>query len=382
MAVEIIGNSENVRKYREYLHRQGVLTKRFIDSAQRRGQPIIEKPEGYRIINGGIKNVYNVKTVKGIPREVKSLDPMQKLYIKGIANANMVDRMDERLEPAGIDINNFMKNQVLLLDHLYIASATIGRVVNLDAQDSGIHFEAYIGDPAKAELTGQQKDARSLIAQKLLQTVSVGFIPHKVKAPEFDEQGRLMEPAVILQWELLELSVVAVPANAGSVFTVSNLSLEEPVQRSALFTSIPKEATIEKSKHSDDDDTTQDNETSYNATTLAKDEKLMEEKLVEMIEQMKRIGSMLGSMNDMMMEMKNQNDMMMEMMAKKMSEGEQQIEDAEPGKEEELKYDKEKEKEKEEMKALKTLITCQNEKIEQISAIMLNIISNNDHSNR
>jgi len=82
------------------------------------------------------------------------------------------------------------------------------------------------------------------------------------------------------------------------------------------------------------------------------------------------------------MEMKNQNDMMMEMMAKKMSEGEQQIEDAEPGKEEELKYDKEKEKEKEEMKALKTLITCQNEKIEQISAIMLNIISNNDHSNR
>ncbi len=215
MAVEIIGNPKDVDKYRKYLHDQGVLTKRFLQHVKNSGHPVSQKPEGFRVFNTPIKKVFS-ESKKGIFEED------QKLFIKGIANENIIDRMDERLEPVGVDIRNFLKNRVLLLDHLYITSAVIGRVYELKPEDNGVHFEAYIGDPKEAPLTQQQKDARSLVAQKLVQTVSVGFIPQKIKAPIFDDEGKLEEPAVILAWELLELSVVAVPANPGAVFDLKD----------------------------------------------------------------------------------------------------------------------------------------------------------------
>ena len=48
--------------------------------------------------------------------------------------------------------------------------------------------------------------------------VSIGFIPQKIQAPTFNDEGAMIDPAVILQWELLELSVVAVPANPDATF--------------------------------------------------------------------------------------------------------------------------------------------------------------------
>jgi len=217
MAIEIVGKGKDVERYRKYLHEQGILTKQFLNHLRSSGQQISPKPEGFRVFNTPIKKVFG-ESKKGI------FEDDQKLFIAGIANANIVDRMDERLEPAGVDVRNYLKNRVLLLDHLYVTSAVIGRVYELKTEENGVHFEAYIGDPKAAPLTQQQKDARSLVAQKLVQTVSVGFMPLKIQAPVFDEEGKLMEPAVIVAWELLELSVVAVPANPGAVFDLKEVN--------------------------------------------------------------------------------------------------------------------------------------------------------------
>lgn len=259
MAVEIIGKVEDVRRYREHLHKQGILTKRFIDSARSRGVQVVKKPEDYRIFNGRIKSAYGVKTgADGVETRIKKLDPDARLFVKGLANANIVDRMDERVEPAGMEIESFMKNPVLLLDHLYVSGVTVGKVIALDAQADGVHFEGFVGDPTRAPLTQAQIDTRSLVAQKLLQTVSIGFIPHKVQAPVFDNEGRLEEPAVILAWELLELSIVAVPANAGAVFEVGNLgvSLNDSKESKRTFSRSlsqgKKDATININKQETD----------------------------------------------------------------------------------------------------------------------------------
>jgi HK97 family phage prohead protease len=142
-----------------------------------------------------------------------------RIVIEGIANANIVDRMEERLDPRGLDFQSYLKNSVLLAHHSYYHP--IGQVESLDIQDDGVHFRAWVGDASKGELTDMQREIRSLVSQGVLRTVSVGFIPKKVRAPLYDENGEMEEPTVIEEWELLELSVVSVPANQNSVFAVS-----------------------------------------------------------------------------------------------------------------------------------------------------------------
>lgn len=154
-------------------------------------------------------------------KEVKQLEDNTKnerLYIAGIANANIVDRMQERLDPRGLDVTDYLKNAQLLAHHSYFHP--VGQVEELDIQEDGIHFRGWVGDPAKGELTPMQKEIRSLVAQRILKTVSVGFIPRKVRAPLFDDNGNMTEPCVIESWELLELSIVAVPCNQDSVFEI------------------------------------------------------------------------------------------------------------------------------------------------------------------
>ena len=392
MAVEIIGKATDVRRYREYLHNQGILTKRFM-TAVGKGASLAKKPEGYRIFNGGIKSVYNVDKRGGIDNRVKGFNEEERLFIAGIANANATDRMDERLEPAGINIENFMKNRVLLLDHLYVTSATIGRVVDIKAEHDGVHFEAFIGDPTKARLTQEQITTRSLVAQGLLQTVSVGFIPHKVKAPEFGTEGQLVEPAVIMEWELLELSIVAVPANAGAVFEAKDVSFNDAKKSKPFYlTSKANEDTIAEDE-SGVSSAVVDN------ITLAEEEKIMEEKLVEMIEEMKRNGSVMSTVAESMSRLVDQNEAIMSKLdSLEIVENEEEAGEEEPMEEKpegaempkDDEEDEEDEEEDEDKKALsdtiaemKEMSVAQDEKIEQLSQLMLRLFeqTNGDTSN-
>jgi phage head maturation protease len=464
MAVEIIGDPAAVKKYREWLHKKGVYTKRFMDAVKRNGHELASKPEGFRAFQGSIRSVYNQKLegAKGAVTKSTGLNPEDKLYIAGIANANQIDRMDERLEPSGIDIKNYMRNSVLLVDHLYITSATIGRVIDLKAEDDGVHFEGYIGDPRKAPLTQVQLDTRSLVAQKLIQTVSVGFIPHKIKAPEFDNEGKLLSPAVILNWELLELSVVAVPANPGAVFDLK----EQPAPRSKRVYSIPKDLTSEgkqakistkqedssivqtlifskaeydeeeavkwASDHDYRSDNVDETDESYrlrqreqedfdeeSLRTIELDSGVsavvgqinkdvgeaneMDEKILEMLEEMKRLSTLVASFGDGLKSILEQGEGILgrldNLAPSKPEDDEKPKEDEDapppppPKEDEEPKDDDEKPKEdkpkdkpkedeedKEDAKSLRKMIKDQNEKIERLSGMMLSFIENIDRT--
>lgn len=148
------------------------------------------------------------------------------LWVAGIANANIVDRVEERLDPAGCVLVNYLNNPVFLANHQYRCEAAIGRVPVLEIKDTGLHFEAWIGDPKKAPLTDVQRTVRSLVAQGILCTVSIGFIPLDIREPLFTEAGELAEPLTITRWELLEISVIPVPCNQGSLFGLKAARLE------------------------------------------------------------------------------------------------------------------------------------------------------------
>lgn len=220
MAVEIVGSDEAVKRYREMLHAQGTFTKRFKKEIE--DGVMLPKHDDYRTIKAFIE--IDKKELGEGESDTQEEQPENLMKIVGTANENAVDRMDERLAPEGVDTTNFQMNPVLLADHMYFTRATIGTVENVTPEQDGVKFVANLGYPDKGELTETQREIRSLISQGLLKTVSVGFIPLKIKAPEFDGDGRLVEPAVILQWELLEISVVAVPANAGSTFEMKHIA--------------------------------------------------------------------------------------------------------------------------------------------------------------
>lgn len=151
-----------------------------------------------------------------------------RLDLLGVANANIVDRYDERVNPAGGQFEHFLKNRVLLIDHFYVSWATVGRVQELMPESDGVKFSAFVGDASMVggmqNLTLEQKRTMSLIAQALLQTVSIGFIAKKIRAPLYNDDGIMEEPAVIEVWELLEISIVAIPANPLSIFQAKSMA--------------------------------------------------------------------------------------------------------------------------------------------------------------
>lgn len=153
---------------------------------------------------------------RGAAFKTKAFDPKQKLFLAGVANAHEIDRMREVVTPTGGNFGPFAKNPVLLWMHNH--RDPIGQVPVLKAENNGVNFEAWCGDPAAAPLTQCQTDTRNLIAQKILKAVSIGFIPLKIKWPTYNDRGDMVDPAVIEEWEMLELSVVSVPANAGALF--------------------------------------------------------------------------------------------------------------------------------------------------------------------
>lgn len=182
--------------------------------------------------------------------DTKAYDPKSKLYVAGIANAKEIDRMNEVLEPVGCMYDAYQKNPVFLLQHNH--SLPVGCVSMLKAEDNGMHFEGWVGDPAAAPLTRTQEDARSLVAQRIIKAVSVGFIPHEIRYPTYNERGDIVEPAKIEKWEMLELSLVAVPCNAGALFDLKGDPVA-PAKQVWSFPTLGKDGRLEISSKSSEE---------------------------------------------------------------------------------------------------------------------------------
>jgi hypothetical protein len=218
MKIKYKGTESNIERYKDFVKTQ--------EENLRQNSKFInykDKNDGFRILHGELK----IKTAHGqqSERPISGVHPDDKLYIDGMANANVEDRMNEIVNPSGCDVRSYVRNPILLSDHMYHSSYAIGIVEELRIEGDGVHFTAYIGDPSLGQLTDKQKEIRSLVAQKILKTVSIGFIPKEITVPEWDEEtGKMISPAKIEKWEMLELSIVPVPANQDSVFDIKTLT--------------------------------------------------------------------------------------------------------------------------------------------------------------
>lgn len=119
--------------------------------------------------------------------------------IEGIASTSVMDRQNEVVSVDGWDLKNFKKNPVMLWGHDHSEPA-IGKVTKIyfdgEGKKKSLKFQAVF-----QEVTEKARAIKKLVEDGIINSFSVGF---KMLEAEGD---------TITKQELLEISVVNVPAN-------------------------------------------------------------------------------------------------------------------------------------------------------------------------
>jgi HK97 family phage major capsid protein/HK97 family phage prohead protease len=186
---------------------------------------------------------------------LKEFDPARRVFT-GIATTPELDRQGQIVDLAGVTY----RNPLPLLFH-HDPERPIGRVSLRPATAEGIPFEATIPEILEpGELRDRVNLAWQSLKAGLMHGVSIGF--------------RLIDDAVerlpggglkLLKTEILELSLVTIPANANAnIRTIKNLAAV------AAITSPPAVVGIARREGAPAMDTTQDQIKSFEATRSAK----------------------------------------------------------------------------------------------------------------
>lgn len=165
----------------------------FIDSAQFRAAP---------------KAGQNVQ--KGYSFQAKGLDVAART-VSFVASTEAVDRMGDSIKLAGWRLDRFKSNPVILFGH-DSHDLPIGKAVAVGVEGDALVVTVQF---ASAEANPEAEKVFRLIEGGFLNAVSVGFIPIKWQFVDDQETGRC--GLDILEAELLEISVVCVPALADAL---------------------------------------------------------------------------------------------------------------------------------------------------------------------
>lgn len=155
--------------------------------------------------------------------EVKQVDD-ERREIHGMATTPTVDRMDDVVDPEGVVYRGPVK---LHLYHKH--DLPVGRVTFERPTKKGIPFKATIPDVSEAGTVRERvNEAWHSVKYRLLDAVSIGFSPLEGGVELLKSGGLLFK-----KWEMLELSLVGVPANPEAVITAFK-SADAGLIRSAL----------------------------------------------------------------------------------------------------------------------------------------------------
>lgn len=128
-----------------------------------------------------------------------------------IASTDALDREGERIDQGGWELDNYMKNPVILWAH-NIDTPPIGKATSVKVKGDSLIIE---GEFASAEANPLAEQIRILFKEGIQQAVSVGFIP-------LEREGETITRA-----ELLELSFVPVPANPEAIAVQKRFNLDK-----------------------------------------------------------------------------------------------------------------------------------------------------------
>lgn len=184
-----------------------------------------------------------LKKTKLFTHAVKSIDEETR-QATFVISTDEKDRMGEVVEQSW-DLENYKKNPIVLFGHDPSKPGyVLGKATEIVADKDG-DKNVTLGTVQFAE-EGTSQDADTvwkLVKQGILRTVSVGFIPHTFKKLDGDE-----ETDVLADNELLEFSIVPIPANPSAVaLALGDGSIEEKDAKYMLKAYKTEASFIEKS---------------------------------------------------------------------------------------------------------------------------------------
>lgn len=156
-----------------------------------------------------------------------------------VASTPARDRQNDRVMPMGGDLTNYQRNPIVIFGHNYNEPwAVIGRAADMTVDMSGLRIRPELRDAAND--ADPMNIIRALWDQNLLRAASIGFAPIEAKANEF---GGLD----FLKWELLEISLVPVPANQEAIrMAVKALSANDQEPQTETITDDTEPAPTDK----------------------------------------------------------------------------------------------------------------------------------------
>lgn len=147
-----------------------------------------------------------------------------------IASDATVDRYGDVVEPRGWDLANFRRNPVFLWMHSQYQP--IGTIKKIGVEDGALMATVRFYDPGDSKIAD---DLWRLVKKKKLRAVSVGFTVKGAEDYEYirDDADRVTGIRYLRQ-ELLELSLVSVPANPNALQVARSMGLPDELIRQAL----------------------------------------------------------------------------------------------------------------------------------------------------
>jgi HK97 family phage prohead protease len=144
-----------------------------------------------------------MKHIKLFSTNPKSIDETKR-QVTFCFSDDSIDRMGEKVDQASWDTKNYMNNPVILWGHNPDeAENVIGKAVDIQTNVGGkSYITAQFDTDEHADLIFNK------IKGGILRTVSAGFIPHTIDSED--------DIPVLKDNELLEVSIVAIPANANA----------------------------------------------------------------------------------------------------------------------------------------------------------------------
>jgi HK97 family phage prohead protease len=156
-----------------------------------------------------LKAYEETKMIFKLDSLIKSIEEGEsELKIYGYASTDSIDRTSDRILPTAWTrggLRNYELNPILLFNHDY--NRPIGKVVEITTDSRGLKIKGIISKSAG--------DVYNLVKEGVLSTFSVGFL---VKDADYDKS---LDGLIVKDAELLEVSVVSVPANQDATFSLA-----------------------------------------------------------------------------------------------------------------------------------------------------------------
>ena len=136
--------------------------------------------------------------------------------VTAVISTNEIDRDGEIILPSGAELENYLKNPVVLWAHSY-GTPPIARTLWMKQGRKAITAKIKFADTDRAE------EVYQLFKGGFMKAFSIGFIPKDSHTPTPEEIKKKPELAdarrIFDKWELLEFSAVPVPANPSALAT-------------------------------------------------------------------------------------------------------------------------------------------------------------------